>query len=148
MICRYDFDTKLMRFSIYDSMPKFTVPWANSYQNRIDKFYQNPMELVSKWYDFDTICRYDFDTIFDTNFDTILGWKFNSQSHEQNRIKIVSTNRQILDTNLIYALCVRDLSRIGLWVVSTPRAYWGFSGPIGESLSCRWYVPVDAKMWS
>ena len=49
---------------------------------------------------------------------------------------------------IIYTLCVRDLSRIGLWVVSTPRAYWGFSGPIGESLSCRWYVPVDAKMWS
>ena len=45
------------------------------------------------------------------------------------------------------SLCVQDLSRIGLWVVSTPGSYWGFSGPIGEWLSCRWFKGCWKYQW-
>ena len=47
----------------------------------------------------------------------------------------------------IYTLCVQGLSRIGLWVVSTPGTYWGFSGPIGEWLSCRWFKGCWKCQW-
>ena len=37
------------------------------------------------------------------------------------------------------ALNVVSLSRIGLWALLIPGAYWGFQGPIQESPCSRWF---------